>query len=168
MIGITKVDKMKFLRIILLISILLLMLIFGYFRERYLLVFSADTVFTFINKYPRIATTNFSNELNNFFLFQLSPKLISSLLFSLIFATLAIVFTYVLTKSKFFMRLITGAYAFYVIICFILIVMGNMGVDYHLSYGLSHYLEDLFLSPFILMMLVPVYLLQTKRNEIGT
>ena len=52
---------------------------------------------------------------------------------------------------------ITGvAYLIYMILCSVLLKMGDMGIDYRLSTGLSHYLEDLFLSPFLILALIVV------------
>ena len=154
---------MRYLRtsiVVLLIGILLTM---GYLRERYLLVFDSHTVFGLIKKYPRIAATNFTTEITNILGFKLSPKLTSSILFSLIFTLIVSLIVDLLISEKTFTRLIVILYFFYMIICFLLILLGNIGLDYHLSYGLSHYIEDLFLSPFILMFLIPVMLF--KRNN---
>jgi hypothetical protein len=63
--------------------------------------------------------------------------------------------------------LILLVYALYFMVCFALITIGNLGVDYRLSYGLSHYIEDLFLSPFILMMLLPLIFFQKRKNSLG-
>lgn len=155
---------MKYLRIPLLLNLIAGILILGYLRERYLLSFSSDTVFTFIKKYPRLSPTNFKNEMNNFWIFHLSPKLLSSILYSLFFCILTGLVVYLLTKRRHWFHLILIIYAAYFLICYFLIAIGNAGVDYHLSYGLSHYIEDLFLSPFILMMLLPLIFLQKRKN----
>lgn len=47
-------------------------------------------------------------------------------------------------------------FAAYMIICFILITLNGVGVDYRLSAGLAHYLEDLFLSPFFIMVFIVI------------
>lgn len=153
------------MRITLIVLLIIALLVMGYFRERYLLVFDPDTIFSFIKKYPRTAITNYKNELKNFIGFDLSPKLTSSILFSLFFATDVSIISHLLIREKSFTRLVILLYVIYMIICFILIVLGNVGLNYRLSIGLSHYLEDLFLSPFILMFLIPVMLFR-KNNSL--
>ena len=156
---------MKYFRIPVLIILTGGILILGYIRERYLLIFSSDMVFTLIRKYPRVSATNFKNEINNFWNLNFSPKLLSSILFSIAFAVLTSLIVYLLTKNKVWGKLILLVYVLYFIVCFVLIVIGNLGVDYRLSYGLSHYIEDLFLSPFILMMLLPfIFFEKTKKR----
>lgn len=155
---------MKTLRIggITLISVILL--VTGYFRERYLIVVDPETILTLIRKYPRIAVTNYQNEISNLTGFSLSPKLTSSILFSILFTIYVAAIVHLLFLNLKFTKLIIGLYLSYMVVCFILIIIGNAGVDYRLSIGLSHYLEDLFLSPFVLMLLIPFTLL--KRNDI--
>ena len=157
---------MKYVRIPVLIILIAGILILGYFRERYLLLFSSETVFTFIRKYPRVSATNFKNEISNFWMFHFSPKLLSVVLYSVAFAALTSLIVYLLTKNRLWGYLILVIYAMYFVVCFLLIAIGNLGVDYHLSYGLSHYIEDLFLSPFILMMLLPLLFFQKRRNTL--
>jgi hypothetical protein len=50
-------------------------------------------------------------------------------------------------------------------ISFVFLTMYNFNVDYRLSAGLAHYLEDLFLSPLILMAFVTIYHLKEKLQE---
>jgi hypothetical protein len=38
----------------------------------------------------------------------------------------------------------------------VLILLNGVGVDYRLSAGLAHYLEDLFLSPFPLLIIIVI------------
>lgn len=156
---------MKYLRIPLIVLLVIALLVMGYVRERYLLVFDGHTIFTFIKKYPRIAITNYSNEIKNIIGFSFSPKLTSSILFSLFFTLDVSLIAQLLIREKSFTRLVVLLYVSYMIICFLFILLGNFGLDYHLSIGLSHYLEDLFLSPFILMFLIPVMLF--KKNNFG-
>ena len=74
---------MKIVRVTLIVLLVIALLVMGYFRERYLLVVDPDTIFSFIKKYPRTAITNYRTELDKVIGFNLSPKLTSSILFSL-------------------------------------------------------------------------------------
>ena len=156
---------MKYLRTVCIVLLVIVLLTMGYLRERYLLVFDNHTVFSLIKKYPRVAATNFTNEITNLMGYKLSPKLTSSVLFSLFFTLVVSSITQLLIKERSFTKLIAMLYFFYMVACFLFIVLGNFGVDYHLSYGLSHYLEDLFLSPFILMLLIPIMLFKRSSSE---
>jgi hypothetical protein len=40
--------------------------------------------------------------------------------------------------------------------CFILISLKGIGFDYRLSAGLAHYLEDLILSPFFILVFIVI------------
>jgi hypothetical protein len=51
------------------------------------------------------------------------------------------------------------------VLSFVFITIYNLHVDYGLSSGLAHYLEDLFLSPIILMAFVAIYHLKEKLND---
>lgn len=154
---------MKYLRISALIISIMAVFIIGYLRERYLLLFSSETLFAFKRKYPRVSATNFKHEISNFWGFNFSPKLLSSILYSIAFAVLTSLIIYLITKNKLLGYLVLLIYAAYFLVCFGLILVGNLGVDYHLSYGLSHYIEDLFLSPFILMMILPLLFFKKEK-----
>ncbi len=156
---------MRILRISLSIVLITTIIFLGFLREKYLLVLSSKTLFSIVNKYPRIAATDFKNELGNLFTLNLSPKLLSSILYSIAFAVLTSLLVMILTRSRNWGKIILLLYAGYAVVCFIFIVLGNLGVDYRLSYGLSHYIEDLFLSPFILMMIFPIILFKPKEKQ---
>ena len=140
------------------------MIYFGFKRERNLLVFSSDTVFTFVHKYPRVAPTDYKKEMGGVLGFKLSPKLTSSILFSLIYLVLTSAIVQLIFRNRKYTRITIFLFAVYMVVCFVLIQVGALGVDYHLSVGLSHYLEDLFLSPFPLMLLIPAFMLASKME----
>jgi hypothetical protein len=151
------------------IAILIITLIyFGFKRERYLLVFDGHSVVKFLNKYPRIAATDFKKEMSGLIGFSLSPKLTSSILFSLIYLVLTSLIIQLIFSRKKYTYITIALFAFYMVICFLLIQLGNFGLDYHISFGLSHYLEDLFLSPFPLMLLIPLFIISEKMLKINS
>lgn len=126
----------------------------GYKREHKLLIIE-EGVPVFINRYPKPTVANFEkNEMKGTFGFRLPAKLQSSVLFSILFLLFASGILGIFSRSK-RVAMITGiAYLFYMVFCFILLKLGDAGVDYRLSTGLSHYLEDLFLSPFLILALI--------------
>jgi hypothetical protein len=142
-----------------------LLIYFGFKRELYLLVFDSHSFLKFLNRYPRVAVTDFKKEMSGMLGFSLSPKLTSSILFSLIYTVLASAIIYFIFLSRKYARFTAIIYISYMIVCYMLIMAGNAGVDYRLSYGLSHYLEDLFLSPFPLMLLIPAFYLSAGREK---
>ena len=141
------------IRFLLIVACLFMMIWLGFKRERNLLIVQENN-FHFINRYQPFPKTNYKNEIKNFSSFHLSYKLQSTVLFSILFMTIATVILYLFSSSVFIAKLTLLLYAIYFILCFGFIQLGNIGVDYRLSYGLSHYLEDLFLSPFFVMALV--------------
>jgi hypothetical protein len=131
----------------------LLMIWFGFKRERNLLIVSKGNL-EFINRYQPFPKTDYKNEMKNFTGFHLSNKLQSSVFFSFLFMILATAIVYLYSQSQFLAKLTFSLYVIYFLLCFAFILLGNSGVDYRLSFGLSHYLEDLFLSPFFVMTLI--------------
>lgn len=131
-----------------LIAFLLLMLIAaGFARETKLLVFR-DGFIHLINRYPKAPTTSY---------FSMSPKLQSSILFSLLFTSLSAGILYLLTQSSRIATATVIIYLSFMALCFVLLKLGSAGVDYRLSTGLSHYLEDLFLSPFLILATIVLF-----------
>lgn len=126
----------------------------GYKREHKLLIIE-EGMPVFINRYPKPSVAVFEKtEMKGTFGVKLPAKLQSSVLFSALFLLFASAILGVFSRSK-KVALITGAaYLFYMVVCFLLLKLGDAGVDYRLSTGLSHYLEDLFLSPFLILALI--------------
>ncbi|CAN5521477.1 hypothetical protein BH11BAC2_BH11BAC2_17740 [soil metagenome] len=153
---------MKIFRAIAILFCIILLIWLGFMRERHLLVFNIHDYFHFINKYPRIAATDFKRELGGLFGLNLSPKLQSSLFYSLLFTAISTAVIQLGFRNVFYTKLTGVLYLSYILLCFILIMLGNAGFQYHLSFGLSHYLEDLFLSPFILMILAALFVFAEK------
>ncbi len=130
-----------------------LLIFFGFKRERKLLILEQG-VFTFINRYPKPEVAKFEKtQMKGTLGVKIPAKLQSAVFFSFIYLILAAAFLLLYSKSIFIARLIALTYAVYMILCFLLLKMGDWGVDYRLSTGLSHYLEDLFLSPFLMLAL---------------
>lgn len=159
-----KFTTAKASRIAAIIVLLVAMIFFGFKRERFLLVFDNETVFRFLNKYPKTAVTDYKKEMGGLMGFSLSPKLLSSVLFSLLYLALTSLIVQAIFKNKKYTRLTAFIFLAYMIVCFGLIQLGALGVDYRLSIGLSHYLEDLFLSPFPLMILIPAFIIADRMK----
>lgn len=146
-------------------ALVILMIFFGFKRERFLLVFDGHTIFKFLHKYPRISATNFKKEMGGLLGFSLSPKLTSSVLFSIVFMILTTAIIHLSFLKKNYSLITASLFIVYIILCFLLIQLGNYGLDYNISFGLSHDLEDLFLSPFPLMLLIPIFMIGEKLKK---
>jgi len=126
----------------------------GFKREKRLLIIEQG-IPTFINRYPKPAVALFEKtQMKGTLGIRLPAKLQSAVLYSLIFMFLSALLLMIYLKSVTAGKLIIVFYLFYMTACMILLKLGDMGVDYRLSTGLSHYLEDLFLSPFIILAFV--------------
>ncbi len=126
----------------------------GYMREERLLVIEHGQP-TFVSR-ERKEPTNYTKVMQSFTNFSIPPRLQSSILFSLSYLFMAAALMHLIAGSVFVTRLTVVIYLCYIITCFFLIAIGALGVDYRFSIGLSHYLEDLFLSPFFVLALVAV------------
>jgi hypothetical protein len=60
------------------------------------------------------------------------------------------------SNNVFLAKITTLLFLGFMILCFVLILLNGAGVDYRLSAGLAHYLEDLFLSPFPLLIIIVI------------
>jgi hypothetical protein len=140
-------------RILLLVTCIVLLIWAGFAREWKLLVVQ-DGLPTLINRYPKPPTGDYGMQLKGIFSFNPSPKLQSSILFGLLFTALATAIAGLLTMSRKFAALTAILYCGLLFLCFVLLQLGATGMDYRLSIGLSHYLEDIILSPFVVMVLV--------------
>jgi hypothetical protein len=127
----------------------------GFQRELKLLVIQGSAL-TFINKYPRTSVANYETEMKSMGSFHLSPKLQSSIFFSLIYLTVSTLIVFFVSNNKFLAKLTAILFLAFMILCFFLITLNGIGVDYRLSAGLAHYLEDLFLSPFPLLIIIVI------------
>lgn len=141
-----------------------ILLFFGWKREDKLLVIS-QSGFHFLNKYPKTEITNYSNEVSNLVIFHLSPKLQSSIFFSIIYIILSYLVLYFHTQDHYLGKIMVVAYVLYMVLSFVFLTLYNFNIDYRLSAGLAHYLEDLFLSPLILMAFISIYYLKEKLSE---
>lgn len=142
----------------------IVLLFFGWKREDKLLVISQKG-FQFLNKYPKTEITNYTNEVGNLATFHLSPKLQSSIFFSLIYIALSYLVLVFYSRDKYLGKILVAAYLLYMALSFVFITLYNYKVDYRLSAGIAHYLEDLFLSPLILMAFITIYHLKEKLQE---
>jgi hypothetical protein len=127
----------------------------GFQRELKLLVVQNSSL-TFINKYPRTSVANYEAEMKNVGSFHLSPKLQSSIFFSIIYLITSTLIVYLVSNNVFLAKITTLLFLGFMILCFVLILLNGAGVDYRLSAGLAHYLEDLFLSPFPLLIIIVI------------
>lgn len=142
-----------------------LMVWLGFKRERYLMLPAKGLNIEFINKYPRKAVTDYEKEMAGLSGFSLSPKLTSSILYSISFALLTGLIIHLAFLNKKYTVITLLLFLAYMIVCFLLILSKNAGLPYELSVGLSHSIEDLFLSPFILMLLIPSFYLAAHSGK---
>jgi hypothetical protein len=142
----------------------ILLLFFGWKREDKLLVISQKG-FQFLNKYPKTEITNYTNEVSNLATFHLSPKLQSSIFFSLIYIALSYLVLVFYSRDHYLGKILVVTYFLYMLLSFVFLTLYNFNVDYRLSAGLAHYLEDLFLSPLILMAFITIYHLKEKLQD---
>ena len=147
-----KMQKNQYIRIPSIIIFSLMMLWLGLKRENKLMIIK-DYQFTFINRYPKDKVIEYDIEMKKLKVLRLPSKLQSSILFSFGYLILVTIILYLLSLSSFIAKLTASLYLLYMIFCFVLIKIGSMGVDYRFSTGLSHYLEDFFLSPFFVLAL---------------
>lgn len=145
----------KPLRYLLIGLLVIFILWIGLQRESKLLVVGHNGI-TFINRYPRIAVTNFQSEMKNLGSFSFSPKLQSSVFFSICYLIASSLLIGLISGKKSLAKITALFFAAYMAVCFILITINGMGVDYRLSAGLAHYLEDLFLSPFFILVFIVI------------
>ena len=139
----------------------------GFKRERHLLIIE-EGIPTFIHRYPKPQVAEFEkNEMKGNFGIKIAAKLQSSVLFSLLFMTFAASILSIYSGSLNIGRITVVFYSLFMILCFLLLKLGDMGVDYRLSTGLSHYLEDLFLSPFLILALIVLIRFMQKKDSSG-
>jgi hypothetical protein len=127
----------------------------GLKRESKFLVFSENGL-TFINRYPRTEATNFHSELLNISSFHFSPKLQSSVLFGIAYMISSSLLIGLISMRKSLAKITAFFFIITMFMCFILISLKGIGFDYRLSAGLAHYLEDLILSPFFILVFIVI------------
>ncbi len=126
----------------------------GFQRERKLLIIE-EGIPTLINRYPKPKVAAFEKqEMKGTFGVKIPAKLQSSVLFSFLFMIFAAGILSLYSRSVKTGKITAVFYLAFMVLCFILLKLGDLGVDYRLSTGLSHYLEDLFLSPFLILALI--------------
>lgn len=142
------------LRWLLIVLFAIILINIGFKREKKLLILEKG-VPTLINRYPKKNVAVFEKtEMKGTFGIKIPAKLQSAVLFSLLFMVLGAVILYLYSQSIFIAKVITLLYIGYMVLSFFLLKLGDIGVDYRLSTGLSHYMEDLFLSPLIFLAVI--------------
>lgn len=142
------------LRWILIVLLAIGMVWTGFQRERKLLIVEEGFP-TLINRYPKPKVAEFEKqEMKGTFGVKIPAKLQSSVLFSFLFMIFAAGILSLYSRSVKTGKITAVFYLAFMMLCFILLKLGDLGVDYRLSTGLSHYLEDLFLSPFLILALI--------------
>lgn len=126
----------------------------GFKREKHLLLIEKG-IPMFIKRYPKKEVAVFEKTImkGNFGI-KIPVKMQSAILFSFLFLLLGSSILFLYSKSVFIAKVIVLLYLAYMVVSFLLLKMGDMGVDYRLSTGLSHYLEDLFLSPLLFLAII--------------
>lgn len=145
----------KHIRLALIAVLTLFILWIGLQRESKLMVIGNEGL-TFINRYPTIGITNYQSEMKSASSFSISPKLQSSVFFSVIYLLTCSLLIGIISRKKSFAKISAVLYSVYMFACFILITLNGFGIDYRLSAGLAHYLEDLFLSPFFILVFIVI------------
>lgn len=139
------------IRWILIVMLAVSLVWLGFKRERKLLIVEKG-IPVFINRYPKPAVAEFEKkEMKGTLGIRLPAKLQSAVCFSLLFTVCGATLLLIYARSVFIGKLWVVVNVIYMLVCLILLKLGDMGVDYRLSTGLSHYLEDLFLSPFLIL-----------------
>lgn len=128
----------------------------GFQREKKLLILEQGK-FCFIPRYPKPAVAQFEKfEMQGTLGIRLPVKLQSVVFYSLLFTLLNTVIVGVYSRAPLLARFTAVLYLAYMLVCFVLLKLGDLGVDYRLSTGLSHYIEDLFLSPFLILAFIAI------------
>ncbi|MBK9636626.1 MAG: hypothetical protein IPO63_01940 [Bacteroidetes bacterium] len=142
------------LRWLLIALFAILLLNIGFKREKKLLIIEKG-VPTFINRYPKKDVAKFEKTaMKGTFGIKIPSKLQSAVLYSFLFMVIGATILYLYSKSLFILKAIVLLYLGYMLVSFLLLKLGDFGVDYRLSTGLSHYLEDLFLSPLLFLAII--------------
>lgn len=142
------------LRWLLIVLFAIILINVGFKREKKLLIIEKG-IPTLINRYPKKDVAIFEKkEMKGTLGIKIPAKLQSAVLFSLLFMVLGTAILFLYSQSIFIAKVITLLYFGYMILSFLLLKLGDIGVDYRLSTGLSHYLEDLFLSPLIFLAVI--------------
>jgi hypothetical protein len=142
------------LRWFLIVLFAILLINVGFKREKKLLIIE-NGIPTLINRYPKKDVSKFEKtSMKGIFGIKIPAKLQSAVFFSLLFLVLGTSILYLYSKSTFIAKIIALLYLGYMVLSFLLLKLGDLGVDYRLSTGLSHYLEDLFLSPLIFLAVI--------------
>lgn len=126
----------------------------GFKREKKLLIVEKG-IPIFINRYPKKNVSVFEKTvMKGTFGIKVPAKIQSAVIFSLLFLILGSSILFFYSKSLLIAKVIALIYLGYMLLSFLLLKLGDFGVDYRLSTGLSHYLEDLFLSPLIFLAVI--------------
>lgn len=126
----------------------------GFKREKKLLIVEKG-IPTFINRYPKKNVSVFEKTvMKGTFGIKVPAKMQSAVLYSFLFLIMGSSILFLYSKSLFIAKVIALLYLAYMLLSFLLLKLGDLGVDYRLSTGLSHYLEDLFLSPLIFLAVI--------------
>ena len=126
----------------------------GFKREKKLLIVEKG-IPTFINRYPKKNVSVFEKTvMKGTFGIKVPAKIQSAVIFSLLFLILGSSILFFYSKSLLIAKVIALIYLGYMLLSFLLLKLGDFGVDYRLCTGLSHYLEDLFLSPLIFLAVI--------------
>lgn len=94
------------------------------------------------------------------------PRWVSSVVYSFLYILLSTSFIYILFRYKIYIKLTLFIYAVLIVISWFLIMIGNTFQSYKLGYGLSQNIKDLIQSPFVLMVLIPLFRLH-KHSKLG-
>jgi hypothetical protein len=130
------VELPDLIRWTLIVVLSILLLYFGFKRENKLVILEKGVV-TFINRYPKPTVARFEKtEMKGTLGIKLPAKLQSAVFFSLIYLLLATLLLLLYSKSVFIGKLIALMYSIYMIVCFLLLKMGDWGCRLQVKYRL--------------------------------
>lgn len=141
-----------------------LIVLIGWFRERYILnFFLSDAPFLIFREEPNLQT--YPLEIGSFVQqFLRDPRWFTTILLNggMMFCSALIVWTWFGKKAYFW--LVIGAYVFLSALCGFLVGLSLLLHDYSVGYGIAQELKDLLQLPFLLILFIPVLRLYEKQN----
>lgn len=145
--------------------LILLTLWLGFKRERYLLIIGDKNLPEFVRKTPRVKATDYRSEMQSAGKSRFSPKMSSAILYSLSYTILTSLIIGIGYRRRSYAYFTAALYLSYMALSGLLLFAGSRGASYSLSIGLSHNLEDLFLSPFVLMLLAGFLFVERRLSR---
>jgi len=135
----------------------------GDIRRQYLLNFTLPEKPFFMPR-PNTLSGDFPQKVNVIPYFFLNPKWISSLVYILAFLILSVLAVYLYFYNIGYLKITIAFYLVIIILCFFVIIMGNVFGFSKEAYSAMENFKELLSSPFIAMMLFSAFLLNNKMK----